>query len=491
MKALARILFLVVAAAIGFAVGDSYIGRLPNHAGYHLVPVTDAVGTPIPVRPRRALFVVVDGLRRDSAETMEAARVLASHGQCRVSDQGSYTVSRPMYALLSTGLEVDRHGARNNENSAPLAAESIWQVARESGLRVFGSSHLPWFKELFPGGFDAFSLAHTHEDDVFATPLGDVTVVHPLYVDEAGHQSGGASPAYAAAVKRVDGELLRALAAIDFEQDLVVLTADHGHRDAGGHGGAQPEINHVLICFAGRNVAHREGRLAFDGRSTAPALALLLGLRFPRHMRAVEDDLDVLSEILVDDAAFAPYRADRVRAVEHFRAENRAYLENALGGPPGTWSRLYAHDARTQLFRAIPVLLLAGFILFFKTKRSTLATVALSALLLWGVHHLVLGDFDYTVINLKVRYVPRAVLVSAMAWVGVALFARKRVVFDLGVVVALLLVVNVGLVFVFGAPLGFPLPPPAARYFPFFGAIALLVFGMLTAIAAVVAQVRK
>jgi hypothetical protein len=273
---IAQLAFAIACIVLGFFLGERYISRLPNHAGYFLVAVADEVCVPNPSRPRHTAFIVVDGLRRDAAESMAVTRVLAKSGQCRISDQGSFTVSRPEYALLSTGLEVDRTGSRNNDLTAPLAAESIWQVARASGLRVSGSSHLPWFAQLFPGGFDRFTHLETHAANVFDEAHGallDVNVFHPLYVDENAHHHGAASSEYAAAVARVDGEIAGLLARLDLAKDLVVLTADHGHRDAGGHGGAQPEIRDVLICFAGRGVARRSDRAAFDGRSTAPAPA--------------------------------------------------------------------------------------------------------------------------------------------------------------------------------------------------------------------------
>jgi hypothetical protein len=207
---IAQLSFALACIVVGFFLGERYISRLPDHAGYFLVPVADEVRAALPSRPRHTAFIVVDGLRRDAAEGMAVTRLLEKAGQCRVSDQGSFTVSRPEYALLSTGLEVDRTGSRNNDLTTPLAAESIWQVARASGLSVSGSSHLPWFKQLFPGGFDRFTTLETHAANVFAEENGallDVNVFHPLYVDENGHHHGAASSEYAAAVARVDLEI--------------------------------------------------------------------------------------------------------------------------------------------------------------------------------------------------------------------------------------------------------------------------------------------
>lgn len=492
-RRVAALAFSVTCLLVAFFLGERYISRLPNHAGYFLVPVADDVRVPLHARPRHTAFIVVDGLRRDAAETMNVTRVLERAGQCRISDQGSFTVSRPEYALLSTGLEVDRTGSRNNDLTTPLAAESIWQVAREGGLRVSGSSHLRWFQQLFPQGFDRFTQREHHGADVFAPDTGellDVNVFHPLYVDEKAHHYGAASPEYAAAVARVDGEIAGLLARMDLSQDLVVLTSDHGHRDAGGHGGAQPEIKDVLVCFAGRGVSTRTDRAAFDGRSTAPALALLLGVRFPRHMRAGDDGLDVLWDVMKAEPSLEAYRADRRAAVEHFRAQNRVALERWLGGPPGTWPRLYAREAQAQAFRATVVALLTALWVtaVLRARRMRTAEIARlvpwlasSLLLVWAVHHAVLGDLDFTVINLRGLFVPRAALVallSSLVSLGVhrlLLRSPARRLGDLLLLMGLVLAANLGHVFVYGWPLGFPLPSQPARYFPFFGAILLAV----------------
>ena len=51
-----------------------------------------------------------------------------------------------------------------------------------------------------------------------------------------------------------------------------------------------------------------------------------------------------------------------------------------------------------------------------------------------------------------------------------------------------LFVVNLGHIFVFGWPLGFPLPPDPARYWPFIGAIAQVGFSVVLAVLAFLAR---
>jgi hypothetical protein len=337
----------LLALAVGAAVAQTYISRMPNHAGYHLVEVHDELQVTPPARPRHVVFILVDGLRLVAAESMRAVAMLRTHGQCRVADQGSYTVSRPMYAVLSTGVEVDRHGSRNNEDTSPLAAESLWEIARADGRTVAGASHLPWFPQLFPRGFDAFHTATAETEDVMnGWPLADVTVLHPLYVDEAAHQHGALSAEHTRAVERADRETLELLAHVDFAQDLVVFTADHGHRDAGGHGGDEPDVARVMLCFAGRHVARVADPPPMQATAVAPTLAVLSGLRFPRHMRAGDDGLDAVWSVVdmgADPRAdAAPYLQDRRAAITRFRRENAAALRAKSGGAVDTWPAVSA-----------------------------------------------------------------------------------------------------------------------------------------------------
>ena len=60
-----------------------------------------------------------------------------------------------------------RTGARANADSAPLAADSIWQSARRAGWQVRGYSELWWWHDLFPDGFDRYEVKEA-EPDLFA-----------------------------------------------------------------------------------------------------------------------------------------------------------------------------------------------------------------------------------------------------------------------------------------------------------------------------------
>lgn len=493
----------VALATLGAALGDRYISRLSHHDGYFLVAVPDAVPV-APPRPRHTVVIVVDGLGLEFARPLRSVARLAAHGQCRTMDVGPISVSRPVYAVLSTGVEQDRSGARNNAHAAPLAAESFWEVARQAGLVVTAVTDMRWWQQLFPAGFDRYTPLPEDQDYFAAAALADLNLIHPVYIDHAGHAAGSASPAYAAAVARVDRETSALLDRLDLAQDLVVFTADHGHSPTGGHGGPAPEISRVLTCFAGRGVTRDPQPAAMHAHGFAGVMSVLLGLRFPRHMRAGDDDLEIALTI-ADPALYpAAYLADRRAAIDRFRDATAEQLAAWLGHP-GDWQDLYAAERRRQWLRAgaVATVVLAGFAL--AARRRRLGLRAATGLAAWcaavmlataALHVLVLGSLDWTAINRREHYLVRAPLIC-LAPALVALAARawrlgvgSRVIADQLTLAALGLAIDVGHIVVFGWPLGFPLPGAALLLLPFLASFFLAVHALLGALLAGWALVR-
>jgi hypothetical protein len=80
-----------------------------------------------------------------------------------------------------------------------------------------------------------------------------------------------------------DHALGRALARVDLSQDAIIVTADHGHTNRGGHGGVEPEVMYVPLIAAGAGI--KPGASANDARliDIAPTVAALLGIPAPGH----------------------------------------------------------------------------------------------------------------------------------------------------------------------------------------------------------------
>lgn len=496
------LLAVVCAATTALAawVGMTTVPRLSDHAGYHLVAVVDSVRVAHPSPPRSLSLVVVDGLRKDVASTMSTVATLGGAGQCRTTDVGPYTVSRPVYSLLSTGLEVARTGARNNYETSPLRAESVWAVAAQAGWRVGVTSHLAWWRELFGKAF-AESTVVGEDEDVFTAAAAldvDVRIIHPVAVDTAGHAHGGGSEAYREAARRVDTQASAWLATLDLDRDVVIFTADHGHVDAGGHGAIQPEVHQVLTCIAGPAVLHDERDQPLDARVVAPLVAVALGVRFPRHMRAVEDPLDQLWSIF--DGLPSEYRDDRVRAIAVFRQTNTTALAELVGpGHPATWSAFWAQRQRSVLGRgAVAVLLIVVSIglgwrwrgltrpQMLQTATWLIATTLVTLALWVGIR----GSLDYTSINTRGSFIPASVVVCSMvaalaggihAWL---IGGLKRWTGDTATLALLVTALLAAHIAVLGWPLGDTIPHRMILFFPFIGSVFAAVHGGLATLGA-------
>lgn len=505
-----RLVWLLLACcalgiAVPLALGLGYSGRLSTPEGFFRVSVAD--GPFIDVRrPRRTAVVVFDGLGHEEAAGMRSFARLRAYGQCRRTHVGSPSLSRPVYAVLSTGLEQDRSGARGNDDPRPIAAESVWQIARAAGLRVAAVSELPWWRELFPGGFDDYAIAPRSANLFEMVAPAQLQLIHPLYVDETGHESGAASPQYAAAVARADAELAGFLDTLDLSQDLIIVTADHGHALLGGHGGGQERIAHVLTCHAGAGVRRAEAAGTMQATAIGPSLALLLGLRFPADMRAGEDDLDVLWEI-ADPAAFpGDYLAERRAGVERFRAANAAHLRRWQPDGAGSWSRFYAWHRWLQLRAALPFAALLSLLLVTQARAHRtrgaaafgLAVVVVFCAALFALQIALRGSFDLSAVSHRAQFIGfTAALSVGVTLATIATHAALRrdlraLMIDIAALSAVGTLLSAAHPVVFGWHPGFPGPPPALLFFPYFAALVLAALGGAGVLLALgVALVRR
>jgi len=267
---------LLAALALLLVAGAAYQGR--RHFirtffgdGEALVPGGRrgaAVAGP-PGEVDRLRVVLLDGLGAAHAAGLPVLQGFCSRGQELRVDVGFPTVSLPVQHVLWTGRTQRESGvlyripALGEPPVDALPALVSSQAIAESHPAIvhsfgFGSAQPPLDRDApdaLPEGWrDGFAERATeaiHSD-------ARLVFVHLLRIDEAGHAEGGASEAYAAAAAEADailGTLLRA----DVERSAAgstrwLVLADHGHRSAGGHGGAEPEIRQVRACVVGDGV---------------------------------------------------------------------------------------------------------------------------------------------------------------------------------------------------------------------------------------------
>ncbi|MEV8319819.1 alkaline phosphatase family protein [Streptomyces sp. NPDC059900] len=182
------------------------------------------------------------------------------------------TSSGPGWSTLITGVWPDKHKVVNNEFTGHnLAAypDFLTRIeAAKPSLRTYAvASWNPITDIIFSAKVDARVSTPAAEYDAGTTAraVAEITSGNPDAVfvqlddiDHAGHNSGAASQAYLDAIHGADARVgqivdaVRSRPAYGTEDWLIMITADHGHTDPGGHGGSsRPERQTFMIATGG------------------------------------------------------------------------------------------------------------------------------------------------------------------------------------------------------------------------------------------------
>ncbi len=280
---------------------------------------------PTPRLARRVFLVIIDGLRDASSHELPELDRLRELGTSATATSHYPTWSRPNYVSILSGVPPVASGVRTNRHRTPVALDSLMDRARDGGLEVALATDYEVLPRLFlrrrgaprdamptvldvdiggnaeifareaqapaadyesafddaryapwPGGFVEASTAAVRGS-------ADLVVMLVGTVDSAGHEHGGASAEYAAAARDADRALATIAEHIDLDRDAIIVTADHGHTDRGGHGGIAPEAIQVPLVMAGAGI--RRGAALDRARliDVAPTVAALLGIAAPGH----------------------------------------------------------------------------------------------------------------------------------------------------------------------------------------------------------------
>ncbi|MGC9407512.1 alkaline phosphatase family protein [Streptomyces sp. DZ1-3] len=179
------------------------------------------------------------------------------------------TMSGPGWSTLITGVWPDKHNVRDNAFAGHRFAQypdflTRIETAAPSRTTYAVSSWAPITDTVFSAAVDTRVSTPSAEYDTGTTSravdrLGngnpDAVFVQLDNIDHAGHDHGAASSQYLAAIHTADAQVGRMVAAVKSrpsygaEDWLIMITADHGHTDAGGHGGSTlPERSTFLIA---------------------------------------------------------------------------------------------------------------------------------------------------------------------------------------------------------------------------------------------------
>ncbi len=228
------------------------------------LPAFLADSTPI---ARRVIVLVLDGLRADLVgdprfPNLIALRDASAHTLDAITVLPSVTAAA-MTSLLS-GVAPADHGVDSDRFRVPdpiRALRAVPQVVAEAGLPALGVvRQVPWLIRPLARRIVAtlglttvrFASANAHSLLAAALPAlrtqrDGFMIIHWPDCDAIGHRDGWMSPAYLAAVGRMDHALgmLRGELAASRDDTLLIALADHG---GGGRVPTHHDSAHPLDC---------------------------------------------------------------------------------------------------------------------------------------------------------------------------------------------------------------------------------------------------
>ncbi|MFE6719191.1 alkaline phosphatase family protein [Streptomyces albidoflavus] len=258
-------------------------------------------------RTPKVLVIGLDGALLDRIEDAGAPHLGALMAAGLTAPSTLYaeplapTVSGPGWSTVLTGVWPDKHRVTDNtfaghaldrypdfltrvETARPGAstyAVASWAPVTTTILSPAVDTRVSTPADEYDTGTTRRAVAELRDGD------RDAVVVHLDNIDHAGHSDGAASEAYLAAVRTADaqiGEMVAAVAArpsYAAEDWLIMVTSDHGHTPAGGHGGNTLAERQTFLIARGGGVP--AGTTRHDVRMPDVAASALhhLGIAIP------------------------------------------------------------------------------------------------------------------------------------------------------------------------------------------------------------------
>ena len=239
----------------------------------------------------KILLIGIDGINLETAlENSPTITALKNSGYFTALTMQVPTWSGPGWSTILTGSSHEQHGVRDNTlvGHKLLHCPDLLSLAYYQDQSTTTFAAAGWPPLVDPNGHGPIiqerreqQKAHRHriiardgetygytavDAEIYQASLfaienfaPDISFVYFCGVDEAGHLYGSVGEEYRAAISRIDSFIANLLKAVQVrasadEPWLVVLTTDHGHINAGGHGGesAQERASFVIAQGIGR-----------------------------------------------------------------------------------------------------------------------------------------------------------------------------------------------------------------------------------------------
>ncbi|MEV8632616.1 alkaline phosphatase family protein [Streptosporangium sp. NPDC051023] len=277
---------------------------------------TLAAPLPVPNVPNgtsadKVLVIGLDGLRYDRIAPATAPNLdsLIAGGTFGTSllytNPMAATSSGPGWSTIATGVWPDKHKVKDNTFTGKRYDLYPDFLSRVEGTNPAFSTYaaVDWKPLGDQGTFgtaidarivlDGDTAGYPAEDErltqvseqVLRDRNPDAAFVYLGNIDIVGHSSGAGSQAYLNAIGTIDGQIGRLLAAVRArptyasERWTVIVGTDHGHTDAGGHGGSTIEERRTFVLASGPGIA--AGATPSDTRLVDVAATAFAQLHLP------------------------------------------------------------------------------------------------------------------------------------------------------------------------------------------------------------------
>ncbi|KUI99214.1 alkaline phosphatase family protein [Vibrio sp. MEBiC08052] len=197
------------------------------------------------------------------------------------------SLSRPLYECLLTGVPPVASGIVHNQINRRSHHESVFSLASQQGKKTAAAAY-HWFSELYNR-----SPYHPVEDRFTNDPTlniqhgifyhwdhypdealfldaeylrrhydPDFLLIHPMNIDDAGHQAGLDSAHYRNTARKADMILSDHLPRWMAAGYQILITSDHGMNNDRSHGGTLTEEREVPLLVIGDHFSHQPTQIA-------------------------------------------------------------------------------------------------------------------------------------------------------------------------------------------------------------------------------------
>ena len=262
----------------------------------------------------KVILVLSDGLRYDTA--VEQMGFLGHLVEVKLASLYKVigelpSMSRPMYETIHTGLAAIDHGVTSNRVVRRSTKPNIFQATKDAGKTTAAVACF-WFSELYnkvpydivdDREVDDDSLLIQHGRFYYDDAIPDIEVfsaagmlvrkfnpdyllIHPMGMDDIGHEYGAVSNEYQKNAIAQDVILADLIPEWMERGYTILVTADHGMGANKKHGGTTPEVREVPL-FLIRPGVPGEGDTGeiVSQPQIAPTVCKLLDIPIPETMK--------------------------------------------------------------------------------------------------------------------------------------------------------------------------------------------------------------